>query len=132
MSPGKQAAQSEAAAPMAAGARLESMRCRVQADRAKPRTTVRWMTFITLGVIVAGFFVPSYTRPYTTLLGQLVLAFLTAGFVGVLAMMRQLGTFRRIPRFLVADARSTVRLPAPVPAAESAAALEREPEGARS
>ncbi|MGW1617157.1 type II secretion system F family protein [Streptomyces sp. NPDC002285] len=91
----------------------------IEADRAKPRTTVRWMTFISLGVVVAGFFVPSYTRPYSTLLGQLVLAFLAAGFVGVLAMMRQLGNFRRIPRFLIADPRSTVRLPAP--AAEPAA-----------
>ncbi|MGW1533877.1 type II secretion system F family protein [Streptomyces aureus] len=88
----------------------------IEADRAKPRTTVRWMTAITVGVVVAGFFVPSYTRPYSTLLGQLVLAFLTAGFVGVLALMRQLGTFRRIPRFLVADPASTVRLPSPEPA----------------
>ncbi|MFF4542603.1 type II secretion system F family protein [Streptomyces aureus] len=88
----------------------------IEADRAKPRTTVRWMTVITVGVVVAGFFVPSYTRPYSTLLGQLVLAFLTAGFVGVLALMRQLGTFRRIPRFLVTDPSSTVRLPSPEPA----------------
>jgi hypothetical protein len=71
------------------------------------------MTLITLGVIVAGFFVPSYTAPYSTLLGQLVLGFLTAGFVAVLALMRQLGVFRRIPRFLIVDARSTVLLPAP-------------------
>ncbi|WP_435224287.1 type II secretion system F family protein [Streptomyces sp. Tue6028] len=90
----------------------------VEADRAKPRTTVRWMTIITVGVVVAGFFVPSYTRPYSTLLGQLVLAFLAVGFVGVLALMRQLGTFRRIPRFLVTDPASTVRLPAPAPAPE--------------
>ncbi|WP_369362630.1 type II secretion system F family protein [Streptomyces sp. CG4] len=86
----------------------------IEADRAKPRTTVRWMTIITVGVVVAGFFVPSYTRPYSTLLGQLVLALLTVGFVGVLALMRQLGLFRRIPRFLIADPVSTVRLPAPV------------------
>ncbi|MFD9464492.1 type II secretion system F family protein [Streptomyces sp. NPDC060027] len=85
----------------------------IEADRAKPRTTVRWMTIITVGVVAAGFFVPSYTRPYSSLLGQLVLAFLTAGFVGVLALMRQLGSFRRIPRFLVTDPASTVRLPAP-------------------
>ncbi|MFD8425740.1 type II secretion system F family protein [Streptomyces sp. NPDC059466] len=84
----------------------------IEADRAKPRTTVRWMTIITVGVVVAGFFVPSYTRPYSTLLGQLVLAFLTAGFVGVLALMRQLGNFRRIPRFLVTDPASTVQLAA--------------------
>ncbi|MGW0969867.1 type II secretion system F family protein [Streptomyces sp. NPDC002516] len=85
----------------------------IEADRAKPRTTVRWMTVITVGVVVAGFFVPSYTRPYSTLLGQLVHAFLTAGFVGVLALMRQLGHFRRIPRFLVADPASAVRLHVP-------------------
>ncbi|MDG9709729.1 type II secretion system F family protein [Streptomyces sp. DH10] len=85
----------------------------IEADRAKPRTTVRWMTIITVGVVVAGFFVPSYTKPYSTLLGQLVLAFLTAGFIGVLALMRQLGSFRRIPRFLITDPSSTVRLPAP-------------------
>ncbi|GAA2767508.1 hypothetical protein GCM10010103_65500 [Streptomyces paradoxus] len=101
----------------------------IEADRAKPRTTVRWMTFITVGVVVAGFFVPSYTAPYSTLLGQLVLAFLTAGFIATLALMRQLGAFRRIPRFLIADARSSVRLPAPTTAAPLEVAVEREPEG---
>ncbi|MFD0501860.1 hypothetical protein ACFQ0G_00920 [Streptomyces chiangmaiensis] len=87
------------------------------------------MTIITVGVVVAGFFVPSYTKPYATLLGQLVLAFLAAGFIGVLALMRQLGLFRRIPRFLVSDPTSTVRLPAPSrePVLPAAA---REPEGA--
>ncbi|MFE9882288.1 type II secretion system F family protein [Streptomyces sp. NPDC005784] len=102
----------------------------IEADRAKPRTTVRWMTIITVGVVVAGFFVPSYTRPYSTLLGQLVLAFLTAGFVGVLALMRQLGHFRRIPRFLVTDPSSTVRLPAPVLEPDHLLDASRLPEGA--
>ncbi|MEW2078096.1 MULTISPECIES: type II secretion system F family protein [unclassified Streptomyces] len=103
----------------------------IEADRAKPRTTVRWMTIITVGIVVAGFFVPSYTAPYSTLLGQLVLAFLTAGFVATLALMRQLGAFRRIPRFLITDARSTVRLPAPVSPLAAEPAIEREAEGAR-
>ncbi|MER6273930.1 type II secretion system F family protein [Streptomyces sp900105755] len=101
----------------------------IEADRAKPRTTVRWMTIITVAVVVAGFFVPSYTKPYSTLLGQLVLALLTAAFVGVLALMRQLGHFRRIPRFLVTDPASAVRLPAPSPGPELPIAA-REPEGA--
>ncbi|WP_330358890.1 type II secretion system F family protein [Streptomyces chartreusis] len=100
----------------------------IEADRAKPRTTVRWMTLITLGIVAAGFFVPSYTRPYSTLLGQLVLAFLTAAFIGVLALMRQLGSFRRIPRFLITDPASTVRLPAQ-PAKQDVPADRREPEG---
>lgn len=100
----------------------------IEADRAKPRTTVRWMTFITLGIVAAGFFVPSYTRPYSTLLGQLVLAFLTAAFIGVLALMRQLGSFRRIPRFLITDPASTVRLP--VQSADQDVPVDRrEPEG---
>ncbi|WP_432198853.1 type II secretion system F family protein [Streptomyces sp. bgisy027] len=100
----------------------------IEADRAKPRTTVRWMTFITLGIVAAGFFVPSYTRPYSTLLGQLVLAFLTAAFIGVLALMRQLGSFRRVPRFLITDPASTVRLP--VQSAEQNVPVDRrEPEG---
>ncbi|MGC0334951.1 Flp pilus assembly protein TadB [Streptomyces sp. SAI-170] len=103
----------------------------IEADRAKPRTTVRWMTIITVGVVVAGFFVPSYTRPYSTLLGQLVLALMAAGFVGVLALMRQLGSFRRIPRFLIPDPASTVRLPAPTPGPEADVPVAaREPEGA--
>ncbi|WP_458248841.1 type II secretion system F family protein [Streptomyces sp. MAI_2237] len=103
----------------------------IEADRAKPRTTVRWMTLITVGVVVAGFFVPSYTTPYSTFLGQLVLAFLTAGFVGVLALMRQLGTFRRIPRFLITDPTSTVRPPTSTSVPDGPAAA-REPEGVTS
>ncbi|MFJ2007856.1 type II secretion system F family protein [Streptomyces chartreusis] len=100
----------------------------IEADRAKPRTTVRWMTFITLGIVAAGFFVPSYTRPYSTLLGQLMLAFLTAGFIGVLALMRQLGSFRRVPRFLITDPASTVRLP--VQSADQDVPVDRrDPEG---
>ncbi len=103
----------------------------IEADRAKPRTTVRWMTILTVGVVVAGFFVPSYTKPYSTLLGQLVLALLMAGFIGVLALMRQLGSFRRIPRFLITDPSSTVRLPAPAeePGMPDVPVAGREPEG---
>ncbi|MGW7647286.1 type II secretion system F family protein [Streptomyces bobili] len=106
----------------------------IEADRAKPRTTVRWMTVITVGVVAAGFFVPSYTRPYSTLLGQLVLALLMAGFIAVLALMRQLGSFRRIPRFLINDPSSAVRLPVPAkePAVGDVPVAGREPEGARS
>lgn len=84
----------------------------IEADRAKPRTTMRWMTIITLGVVGSGFLIPSYTAPYSTLLGQLVLAVLSAGFVGVLALMRQIADTKPIPRFLIADPRSAIT-PAP-------------------
>ncbi|MEU9087485.1 type II secretion system F family protein [Streptomyces sp. NPDC048357] len=93
----------------------------IEADRAKPRTTMRWMTIITLGVIGAGFLIPSYTAPYGTLLGQLVLAVLSAGFVGVLALMRQIADTKPVPRFLIADPRSAVT---PAPMAEGGAEHE--------
>ncbi|MFK0100973.1 MULTISPECIES: type II secretion system F family protein [unclassified Streptomyces] len=88
-------------------------RRQIEADRAKPRTTVRWMTIITLCVVGAGFLVPSYTAPYGTLLGQLVLALLTAAFAGVLIWMRSLADHRPVARFLIADPRSRVKLPEP-------------------
>ncbi|MDX3075886.1 type II secretion system F family protein [Streptomyces sp. MI02-7b] len=83
-------------------------RRQIEADRAKPRTTVRWMTLITLGVVAFGFLIPGYTAPYGTLLGQLVLALLAAGFVAVLVWMRQLADHHPVPRFLIADPRSRV------------------------
>ena len=83
----------------------------IEADRAKPRTTVRWMTLITCGVIGLGLLTPGYTAPYGSLLGQLVLALLAAGFVGVLVWMRQLADHKPIPRFLVRDLRSRVTPP---------------------
>ncbi|MEU9148076.1 type II secretion system F family protein [Streptomyces sp. NPDC048349] len=87
----------------------------IEADRAKPRTTMRWMTIITLGVAGAGLLIPSYTAPYGTLLGQLVLAALSAGFVGVLALMRQIADHKPVPRFLIADPRSAVAPAAALP-----------------
>jgi Flp pilus assembly protein TadB len=80
----------------------------IEADRAKPRTTVRWMTLITCGVVALGLITPGYTAPYSSLLGQLVLSLLAAGFIGVLAWMRQLADHKPIPRFLVRDPRSRV------------------------
>ncbi|QKV90406.1 type II secretion system F family protein [Streptomyces sp. NA02950] len=80
-----------------------------EADRAKSRQTVRWMVFITLSLVGLGFLVPSYTAPYGTLLGELVLAAVSAGFIAVLTWMRSLAEYRPIPRFLAPDPRSRVR-----------------------
>lgn len=83
----------------------------IEADRAKSRTTVRWMVFITLGLVGVGFFVPGYTHPYALLLGQLVLTLLTGAFAAVLVWMRQLATHQPVARFLVRDPRSRAVLP---------------------
>lgn len=91
-------------------------RRQIEADRAKPRTTVRWMAFMTVGVVAFGFLDPQYSQPYGTVLGQVVLTVLIGGFAAVLAWMRSLASFRPTPRFLAVDARSAVQLPgAPAP-----------------
>ncbi len=54
-------------------------RRRIEADRAKPRTTARAVTAITLAIIAAGMLNRGYTGPYGTLLGQVVLV-ATLGF----------------------------------------------------
>jgi tight adherence protein B len=78
-----------------------TMRRRVEADRAKPRTTARAVTLITLGVVAAGALNGTYLRPYGTALGQLVLAGIALGFIGSLAWMRALTVSTPAPRFLV-------------------------------
>ncbi|MET9669623.1 type II secretion system F family protein [Streptomyces sp. NPDC006475] len=89
-------------------------RRQIEADRAKPRTAVRWMTLISLCIVLAGFTVPDYTAPYSTLIGQLTLALLAAAFTAVLAWMRSLAGHKPVPRFLVSDPRSRVKQPAPI------------------
>ncbi|MCZ7458218.1 type II secretion system F family protein [Streptomyces sp. WMMC940] len=83
-------------------------RRQIEADRAKPRTTVRWMTFMTLGVVGFGAFSTEYVAPYGTVLGQLVLTLLLLGFGGTLGWMRSLASYRPTPRFLEPDRRSRV------------------------
>jgi len=77
-----------------------TMRRRVEADRAKPRTTARAVTLITLGVVAVGALNGTYLAPYGTPVGQLVLAGVTAGFVAALGWMRALTLSRLPPRLL--------------------------------
>ncbi|WP_055589913.1 type II secretion system F family protein [Peterkaempfera griseoplana] len=108
-----------ALADMAESVREEVRQRRaIEADRAKHRTTVRWLVTIILGVVVVGSFNHRYTAPYGTVLGQLVLALLSAAFVGVILWMRSLASHSPLPRLLEPDRRS--RAGAPVPGAAAA------------
>ncbi|MEV7025495.1 type II secretion system F family protein [Kitasatospora sp. NPDC093558] len=78
----------------------------IEADRAKHRTTIRWLVGIITLVIVVGSFNSDYTRPYSTLVGQCVLAVVAALFVAIIAWMRALASHPPVPRLLVADRRS--------------------------
>ncbi|MFC9595860.1 type II secretion system F family protein [Streptomyces sp. NPDC056944] len=83
-------------------------RRKIEADRAKSRTAMRSMTLICVALVLLGFLIP-YTAPYTTVLGQLVLALLGAAFAAVLWWTRSLAGHTPVPRFLINDPRSRVK-----------------------
>lgn len=85
-----------------AGSVAEDVRTRraIEADRAKPRSTARAVTFITLGVLVLLALNKTYVEPYTSGFGQALLAVLLSAYVGALLWMRQMTAGRPAPRFL--------------------------------
>lgn len=81
-----------------------TMRRGVEADRAKPRTTARAVTAITLAV--AGGLVAldrTYVAPFGSPLGQLVLALVLAIFTAAFWWLRVLAAGQPAARFLPAD-----------------------------
>ena len=72
----------------------------VEADRAKPRATARWVTIIT--VTVLGFLAVSggYVAPFGTPVGQFILAVLLAAYVATLVWMRAMATGPGTPRMI--------------------------------
>ncbi|MFF7995112.1 type II secretion system F family protein [Kitasatospora xanthocidica] len=85
----------------------------VEADRAKPRTTLKWLTWMTVAIVGLGSFADDYVQPYGTFLGQIALTVLLLAFIGVLSWMRSLASYKPTPRFLIADQRSSVKLQQP-------------------
>ena len=75
----------------------------IEADRAKPRSTARAVTFITLGVLVLLALNRTYVQPYTSASGQALLAVLLTAYVGALLWMRQMTIGRPTARFLTKD-----------------------------
>lgn len=77
-----------------------TMRRKVEADRAKPRTSARIVTAITLGAAGVGALNPTYIQPYGTAPGQLVLAGIATGIAGCLWWMHRVALGTPDPRFL--------------------------------
>ncbi|MBN9327003.1 MAG: hypothetical protein BGO38_08825 [Cellulomonas sp. 73-145] len=75
-------------------------RRKVEAERAKPRSTARLVTLITLGVAGVLTLNGTYLAPYGDTLGQLVLAAIAAAFTGCLLWMRALTLTPPASRFL--------------------------------
>jgi Flp pilus assembly protein TadB len=76
------------------------MRRAVEADRAKPRTTARWVTIISIGALAYLTLNSSYIAPYGSPIGQLVLLVLLSAYIGALLWMRQMAQGEKPPRFI--------------------------------
>lgn len=75
-------------------------RRQVEADRAKPRATARWVTIISATVLVVLGLTGSYIEPYGSPLGQAILAVLLTAYVATLLWMRRMAEGRRLPRII--------------------------------
>ena len=81
-------------------------RRQIAADQAKPRTTARTVTVITLGVLGMLAFTGDYIEPYGSPLGQVILAVLLSAYVATLLWMRRMAVAKPLPRFLDLQARN--------------------------
>jgi len=75
-------------------------RRQVEADRAKPRATARWVTIISAGVLLVLAISGSYVEPYSSPIGQVVLVLLLSAYVATLVWMRQMALGTPTPRML--------------------------------
>lgn len=82
-------------------------RRRIEAERAKPRTTARAVTLITVVIAAVGSTNRLYLEPYGQPIGQLVLLLLALAFAACLLWMRRM-----------TQADSSIRILGPAPSAE--------------
>jgi tight adherence protein B len=94
----------DATGDLVAATVAEEVRIRrgIEADRAKPRTTARWVTILTLLVLAVLALNSTYIAPYRTPLGQVALAVFLAMYVGCLLWLRAMTRGKPTPRFLPA------------------------------
>ena len=80
-----------------------AMRRAVEADRATPRTTARWVAGITVGVTAALVLLDrAYVAPFATPAGQVALAVVAVLFAGAFGWMHRLSAPPAPARFLPA------------------------------
>ncbi|KGN41024.1 type II secretion system F family protein [Knoellia aerolata] len=72
----------------------------IEADRAKPRATARWVTVITVSVLAFLALTGQYVAPYGSPFGQILLASLLGLYVATLVWMRRMATGAALPRFM--------------------------------
>lgn len=84
-------------------------RRQVEADRAKPRATARWVTLISASVLVVLALSGTYVEPYRTPVGQVLLVLLLSAYVATLVWMRRMAAGKPLPRFL--ETRAVAEVP---------------------
>ena len=77
-------------------------RRQIEADRAKPRATARWVTIISVGVLVVLAISGTYVEPYRSPLGQVILVTLLTTYVATLVWMKRMAIGKPLARFLSA------------------------------
>ncbi|QAY63197.1 hypothetical protein ET495_08040 [Xylanimonas allomyrinae] len=75
-------------------------RRQIEADRAKPRATARWVTLISVAVLAVLSLTGDYVEPYRTPLGQVVLTVLLAAYVACLLWLKRIATGAPAARWL--------------------------------
>lgn len=81
-------------------------RRQVEADRAKPRSTARSVTVLSLGALVVLALTGQMLAPYGTPLGQVLLSILLLGYALCLVWLRRMSVIEPPPRFLGAELRA--------------------------
>jgi len=81
-------------------------RRQIEADRAKPRATARYVTLITVGVLAVLALTGQYIAPYGSPIGQVILAVLLSMYVATLVWMRTMAGGKPMPRFIGAALRT--------------------------
>lgn len=72
----------------------------IEADRAKPRATARWVTLLSTGALTVLALTGQFLAPYGTPVGQLLLLVLLGCYAAALAWMRRMAASPVPPRFI--------------------------------
>jgi Flp pilus assembly protein TadB len=72
----------------------------IEADRAQHRTTLKWLSLFTLGFAIFAVVNKTYSAPFGTLPGQVVMAAVAALYAGGLGWLHHLGAVPAQGRFL--------------------------------
>ncbi|RPF21468.1 type II secretion system F family protein [Myceligenerans xiligouense] len=75
-------------------------RRQIEADRARPRATARWVTIISATVLGFMAFTGDYIAPYQTPLGQVLLVVLVGAYLAALVWMKRIAAGKPRPRSL--------------------------------